>query len=46
MTNIPEGAQEIELGEEKYVVYNDTYFRPLSQDGENVYQVVQMEPNE
>lgn len=46
VSNIPEGAEEIEIDGSKYVVYNETYFQPLSQDGNDVYQVVEMEPAE
>ncbi len=43
VTNIPEGAQEEEIGGENFVVYNYTYFKPFSQDGKDMYQVVTME---
>jgi len=44
--NIPEGAEEEEIGEQTYVVYNGVYFQPITQNGEDVYQVVSMEPVE
>ncbi len=43
VTNIPEGAQEEEIGGENFVVYNYTYFRPFSENGKDLYQVVTME---
>ena len=43
ITNIPEGAEEEEIGGENYVVYNYTYFKPFSQNGKDMYQVVAME---
>jgi len=43
VTNIPEGGEEEEIGGQTYVVYNGVYFQPLSQDGKDVYQVVEME---
>ena len=42
VTNIPEGAEEEEIDGENYVVYNDIYFQPLSQDGNDMYQIVSM----
>ena len=44
VTNIPEGGTEEEIEGNTYVVFNDTYFQPLTQDGKDVYQVVKMEP--
>lgn len=43
ITNIPEGATEEEIDGENYVVYNYTYYKPFSQNGKGMYQVVQME---
>jgi hypothetical protein len=41
--NLPEGGEEEEIGGQTYVVYNGVYFQPFTQNGEDVYQVVQME---
>ncbi len=41
--NLPDGAEEQEISEQIYVVYHNTYYQPLLQDGENLYQVVSME---
>ncbi|RKZ66452.1 MAG: hypothetical protein DRQ48_10755 [Gammaproteobacteria bacterium] len=46
ITNIPEGAEEVEIEDEKYVFYNYTYFKPFSQNGKDMYQVVVMEAAE
>ena len=43
--HILEGAEEIDLDVQKYVLYNDTCFQPFLQDGKNVYQVIAMEDN-
>ena len=43
VTNIPDGAEEEEIDGSSYVVYNDIYCQPLSQDGNDMYQVVAME---
>jgi hypothetical protein len=46
VANIPEGAEEQEIDGQKYVVFNDTYFQPITQNGKDVYQVVAMESND
>jgi hypothetical protein len=43
ITNIPEGATEEDIEGTKYVVYNYTYFLPITQNGKDLYQVVTME---
>ena len=41
--NIHEGAVEEEIDGQTYVVYNEVYFQPMTQNGDDVYQVVAME---
>ena len=43
VTYIPEGAEEEMVDDEYFVIYNYTYYRPISQGGKNMYQVVVME---
>jgi hypothetical protein len=46
ITNIPEGGEEVEVEDQKYVVYNKTYYQPFNQNGKDLYQVVAMEEAE
>lgn len=41
VSKIPEGAMEQNLNGQNVLVYNNTYFLPISQDGQDAYQVVQ-----
>lgn len=43
VTNIPDGGSEKEIDDVKYVIYNHTYYQPLSQNGKDLYQVVIMD---
>lgn len=43
VTYMPEGATEEEIDGVYYVVYNYTYYQPFSQNGKDMYQVVEME---
>lgn len=44
IANLPEGAEEFEVDGVNYVGYNNTYYQPILQDGNNYYQVVIMDP--
>jgi hypothetical protein len=46
VTHLPEGAEEVEVGDEKYMFYYGTYFLPFVQNGQDMYQVVEMVPVE
>jgi hypothetical protein len=41
--NLPEGGEEVKLGEVTYVKIGETYYQPIQKDGKNVYEVVQVE---
>ena len=43
VANVPEGAEEVDIEDQKYVFYNETYFQSITQDGKDVYQIVAME---
>ena len=43
ISSLPEGGKEVEIDGKKYVVYNNTYYQPLTQKGENKYQVISVE---
>ena len=38
--HLPEGAEEVKLGEVTYVKYGETYYQPVEVDGKNMYEVV------
>lgn len=40
---LPEGAKEVTIDGNKYVEYNGTYYQPVSQNGQNSYEVVAAE---
>ena len=43
---LPEGAEEVKMGDVTYVKYGETYYQPVSVDGKDMYEVVQIEPAE
>jgi hypothetical protein len=42
ITQIPDGAVQQDINGETFLVYNNTYYQPISQDGQDAYQVVQV----
>jgi hypothetical protein len=42
ITNLPDGGKQEQVDGQNYVVYNNTYFLPIVQNGNNVYQVVEI----
>ncbi|MCB2208235.1 MAG: hypothetical protein KQH67_08035 [Bacteroidetes bacterium] len=43
---LPEGGEEVRIGDVTYVKVEDVYYQPIVQDGENMYEVVDVEPAE
>jgi hypothetical protein len=43
VANLPDGAQTTTIGGIQYMVYNDTYYQPVSQNGQDGYEVVDMD---
>jgi hypothetical protein len=41
--NLPEGGEEVKIGEQTYVKYGETYYAPVQVDGKDKYEVVQVE---
>ena len=35
--NLPEGGEEVKIGEVTYVQFGDVYYQPIVQDGQNMY---------
>jgi hypothetical protein len=42
VTQIPDGAVQQDIDGQTYLVYNNTYYQPVSQDGQDAYEVVQV----
>ncbi len=42
VTQIPDGAVQQNINGESYLLYNNVYYQPISQDGQDAYQVVQL----
>lgn len=42
VTQIPDGALEQDIDGQTYLVFNNTYYQPVSENGEDAYEVVQM----
>ncbi len=42
VTQIPDGAVEQQINGQDLLVFNNTYYQPISQDGQDAYQVVQV----
>lgn len=40
--HLPEGAEEVRVGEQTYVKYGDTYYQPVKVDGKNQYEVAEV----
>jgi len=41
VSQLPVGAVEQDVNGETFLVYNNTYYQPISQDGQDAYEVVQ-----
>ena len=37
--NLPEGGEEVKIGDQTYVKYGETYYLPIQRDGKNMYEV-------
>ncbi len=42
VTQIPDGAVQQDIDGQTYLVYNNTYYQPITQDGQDAYEVVQV----
>jgi len=40
---LPEGSEEVKIGEQTYVRFGETYYLPVQVDGKNMYEIVQVE---
>jgi len=44
--SLPEGGDEVRIGDQTYVKYGETYYQPTQKDGEDVYEVVDVQEGE
>jgi hypothetical protein len=42
--NLPEGGEEVTIGDRKYVKLGGTYYQPIKKDGKDMYEVVEVKP--
>ena len=42
VSNLPEGGEEVKIGDQTYVKFGETYYQPSQSNGKNVYEVVQV----
>ncbi|MNL86594.1 hypothetical protein D3C87_2153570 [compost metagenome] len=40
---LPEGGEEVTIGDVKYVKFGETYYQPVQVDGKDKYEVVSVE---
>jgi biotin carboxyl carrier protein len=45
VANLPEGGTEVKVGDITCVKVGETYYQPIQQDGKNMYEVVEVEPD-
>ena len=43
VTNLPQGAAETTVNGNQYLFYNGTYYQPVYVDGQNGYEVIDMQ---
>jgi hypothetical protein len=44
--NLPEGGEEVKIGDITYVQFGDTYYQPIQVDGKDMYEIVEVEEDE
>jgi hypothetical protein len=43
VSNLPDGCEQVQAGTITYLKYNNAYFQPIQYNGQNAYEVVEME---
>jgi hypothetical protein len=41
--SLPEGGEEVKIGDQTYVKFGETYYQPIEKDGRSMYEVVLVE---
>ncbi len=44
--NLPEGGEDVKIGDQTYVKFGETYYQPIQLDGENMYEIVDVREEE
>jgi hypothetical protein len=44
--HLPEGGEEVTVGDHKYVKFGETYYQPIEKDGKQMYEVVEVREGE
>ncbi|MGA9238684.1 DUF6515 family protein [Robiginitalea sp.] len=39
---MPEGGEEVKVGDRTYVKFGDTYYQPVQVDGKDMYEIVEV----
>ena len=40
--NLPEGGEEVTIGDQKYVKFGETYYQPIEEDGKSMWEIVEV----
>jgi hypothetical protein len=43
---LPEGGEEVKIGDVTYVKFGETYYQPIKKDGKDMYEVVEVKPDQ
>ncbi len=44
--NLPEGGEEVKVGDRTYVKFGETYYQPIQVDGKDMYEIVEVQPED
>ena len=44
--SLPEGGEEVKIGDVTYVQVGEVYYQPIEQDGKSMYEVVEVKEAE
>ncbi|WP_367176960.1 DUF6515 family protein [uncultured Eudoraea sp.] len=44
--HLPEGGEEVKIGDQTYVKFGDIYYQPIQLDGEDMYEIVDVKEEE
>jgi len=42
VANLPEGGEQVTVGDKKYVKFGETYYQPIEKDGKPMWEVVEV----
>ena len=44
--HLPEGGEEVKVGDRTYVQFGETYYQPIQVDGKDMYEIVEVKPED